>query len=539
MIRKILIRNFKLLEEFEWHPEAGVNIIVGDNASGKSTILEAIELAMTLHSYGIRARDALSPHWFNDDCVRSFFSDLAAEKSPSAPQISIEVFFCDNLSPDIEKLRGVNNSLKEDAPGLSLTISVENELLTEFYAVCAEFSADETIIPTEYYSITWKDFSGKPCMRRPDGVICSKVQTDIRNSVFKSNYHSRGLIESLLDDADVRAITSKQNSLRRSIDEEIMAKTIGKVSQDETLSNVGFQMDQGYKHDWRNSVTLGVESRPIQYEGHGSQICIKTKLSFETVSDGSVILLEEPESHLSHTTLLELISGIERVLGNQQLFITTHSAYVLNRFGLDRLALLYRGNNPCRITDLSKNTITYFQKLSGYDTLRIVLARKLVLVEGPSDEMIFNWGYYNRYGAYPAAEGIDVMDYGTRGKRALELSSRLERSRVAVLRDNDGEDPGHWIEDASDFISEDRQMFIGAPSDGFTLEPQMIHSNADKLDDLAQIIGCSNSDESRLEQYMKDHKTDWALRIATSDSSAKLQCPEYMYRAMEFIRDAK
>lgn len=420
-----------------------------------------------------------------------------------------------------------------------MTISVENELLTEFFAVCAQFSTEEIIIPVEYYSITWKDFSGKTCVRRPDGAVCSKVQTDIRNSIFKSNYHSRGLLESLLDDADIRAITSKQNSLRRSIDEEIMAKTIGRVSQDEALSNVGFQMDQGYKHDWRNSVTLGVASRPIQYEGHGSQICIKTKLSFESVSDGSVILLEEPESHLSHTTLLELISGIERALGNQQLFITTHSAYVLNRFGLNRLSLLYRGKNPCRITDLSRDTISYFQKLSGYDTLRIVLAKKLVLVEGPSDEMIFNWGYYSRYGVYPNSDGIDVMDYGTRGKRALELSSRLERSRVAVIRDNDGKDPDHWIEGVSGFISESRKMFIGAPSDGFTLEPQMIHANADNLDDLAQIIGCDNSDKNHLEQYMRDHKTDWALKIATSDSSAKLKCPNYMYRAMEFIRDAK
>lgn len=43
-----------------------------------------------------------------------------------------------------------------------------------------------------------------------------------------------------------------------------------------------------------------------------------------------------------------------------------------------------------KITELDPTTVSYFQRLPGYDTLRLVLAKKVVLVEGPSDEIIFD-----------------------------------------------------------------------------------------------------------------------------------------------------
>lgn len=99
-------------------------------------------------------------------------------------------------------------------------------------------------------------------------------------------------------------------------------------------------------------------------------------------------LVEEPENHLSHTSLTKLVSRIEELAGSRQIFLTTHSSFVLNRLGLDKLVLLHRGTKAA-IEALPPDTVKYFKRLSGYDTMRLVLADKVVLVEGPSDEMVF------------------------------------------------------------------------------------------------------------------------------------------------------
>ena len=45
-IKKIVIKGFKLFEDFEMYFNSGTNILIGDNESGKSTILEAIEVVL-------------------------------------------------------------------------------------------------------------------------------------------------------------------------------------------------------------------------------------------------------------------------------------------------------------------------------------------------------------------------------------------------------------------------------------------------------------------------------------------------------------
>lgn len=47
MIDKIIIKNFKSFENFELSFGKNINTIVGNNESGKSIILEAINLVLT------------------------------------------------------------------------------------------------------------------------------------------------------------------------------------------------------------------------------------------------------------------------------------------------------------------------------------------------------------------------------------------------------------------------------------------------------------------------------------------------------------
>jgi putative ATP-dependent endonuclease of OLD family len=52
MIERVVIRGYRCFKLLDFEPNARLNIVVGDNAAGKSTLLEAIGLALTGRSNG-------------------------------------------------------------------------------------------------------------------------------------------------------------------------------------------------------------------------------------------------------------------------------------------------------------------------------------------------------------------------------------------------------------------------------------------------------------------------------------------------------
>ena len=46
VIRAIQIQNFRSIKELNWNPNPGLNCLIGSGDSGKSTILDAIDLAL-------------------------------------------------------------------------------------------------------------------------------------------------------------------------------------------------------------------------------------------------------------------------------------------------------------------------------------------------------------------------------------------------------------------------------------------------------------------------------------------------------------
>ena len=67
-IKKVRITNFKHFKDtFTIELDEGVNILVGKNGEGKSTILEAINLALTGFYHGRAVSRELSQYLFNTD----------------------------------------------------------------------------------------------------------------------------------------------------------------------------------------------------------------------------------------------------------------------------------------------------------------------------------------------------------------------------------------------------------------------------------------------------------------------------------------
>lgn len=75
-IRKVKIHNFKCYRDFEITLEEGLNIVVGDNEAGKSTILEAINLALTGIISGKSIWNEISQYIFNKEAVDEYITSL-------------------------------------------------------------------------------------------------------------------------------------------------------------------------------------------------------------------------------------------------------------------------------------------------------------------------------------------------------------------------------------------------------------------------------------------------------------------------------
>jgi hypothetical protein len=323
-------------------------------------------------------------------------------------------------------------------------------------------------------------------------------------------------------------------SARHNISETALADVNERIAAEGAKlhdKDLGLQMDQSAGATWESSVVPHVGDIPFALAGQGQQAAIKVALAMNrSAGTTAYVLIEEPENHLSHTSLTRLIARIAALAGKRQVFITTHSSYVLNRLGLDRLRLLHAGQ-ATSFSAISPDTVRYFKRLSGFDTLRIVLAHKLVLVEGPSDEMLFERAFRDKHGMTPIAAGIDVVSMaGVSLARALELAAALGR-RAAGIRDNDGKPPAHWEAKVAEHLAPCvRELFIGDPANGETLEPQLTGVNDDVA--LRAALSITDSDKTTVE-WMTENKTEGALILA--ESAATITFPDYLLKAIEFI----
>ena len=531
LIERIHVRNYRTFNTLDLKPKDGMNIIVGNNDAGKSTLLEAISLVLNGRLNGRWIGDELNPYWFNTEVVRDFFDAYNKGEEVMPPSILIELYFGKEDQP--QKLRGKNNSFSLDCPGVSLSVEPDPEYSTQIQAYLQ--GDHPPLLPVEYYKINWKGFDGNALNKRPMELKTAIIDGRTIRSTRGIDIQTRQLLSDYIDGKDSADISVAYRQAKYQLT-ETMLKQVNQQIQEGTRDihshELGLQLDQSSSANWESAIIPHIDSVPFSMAGQGQQVLMKLALALKSSEEKSnFVIIEEPENHLSHTSLTGVVNLIDRLSSGRQTFIATHSSYVLNRLGLDRLILIHKGQTA-EFDNLSADTIEYFKKQSGYDTLRLVLARKLVIVEGPTDEMLFNRAYFDSSGKYPIDDEIDVVTQGTRNRRALELCHVLNRS-VAVLRDVDKQTPEYWKDKAKEYLKDgEREMFIGLREAGETLEPQVIFANQTQEPTLKTIVGCP--EEQDLCSYMTSNKTEVAWLIANSPTT--INYPQYFLDAIRFVK---
>lgn len=241
------------------------------------------------------------------------------------------------------------------------------------------------------------------------------------------------------------------------------------------------------------------------------------------------MLIEEPENHLSHTNLNGLLRTIEENNSERQVIITTHSSFVANKLGLQNL-LFINDKKVSYFRNVEEDTQNYFKKLAGYETLRVILSNKSILVEGPSDELIVQKAYQVANNNHlPIEDGIDVISVkGIQARRFLKLAKDLPM-KIAVVTDNDGDYDNNIIERYKDFISDNVHVFSNNNNDQNTLEPSFAACNDET--ELKTFLGYDG--KKTVSEYMQTCKSEWAYQVFYSDK--QFNFPDYINECIKWI----
>lgn len=293
--------------------------------------------------------------------------------------------------------------------------------------------------------------------------------------------------------------------------------------------------------DWKKQMSVVVDDTPFENVGFGTQNVIKIELALKHGLDQvNMVLMEEPENNLSFSNMQKLLQRIHEN-HDKQIFISTHSSFVANKLGLENLFLVHNGKITS-LRALDEQAKRYFKKLPGYDTLRLVLAEKVILVEGPTDDLIIQRAFLDENDSLPSNNGIDIIVVDSLAFKHYCDIAILMKKKIRIATDNDGSIQTNIVDKYSDYWNNEYVEFVFESDEELnTIEPSVLFANSvngSPTDTFKRVISKRNSmmkkSAAEILEFMSNNKAEWAMRVF--ESTEKINYPGYIKNAIkEFI----
>ncbi len=518
-ITKIILLNFKRFNCLELEFNADLNILIGDNESGKSSILTALDLVLSGSKSKIETLNLEA--LFHTQAIDNFLtSDRRLENLPT---LFVEIYLNEQNNPT---LNGKNNSKHIECDGLKLECAPADEYHREIQEL---LSVDEPNFPFEYYTIKFTTFSGEAYT----GYRKFLRHLVIDSSQINNEYATREYTKSVYNSHASVADRSKYANGYRKHKTQFKDSVLNKMN--DGLTEYKFSVRTGTKSNLETDLVLSEDDIPIENKGKGRQCFIKTEFALrknQTEQKLDTLLLEEPENHLSHSNMKKLIRRISESI-EKQVFIATHSNLVCTRLGLQKAIILDSDKAiPITLKSLTPDTATFFTKASDNNFLEFVLSKKVILVEGNSEFILIDAFYTNYNQASLESDDVHVIAIGgTSFKRYLEIA-KLLNIKTAVVRDNDADYETTCVNRYLDYQSPNVKVFADKNNVRSTFEICVYEDNTQLCDLLFKKDRATLS----VQEYMLKNKTDAAFALLEK-AATQLSTPEYINEAIAWIKE--
>lgn len=526
MISRIILQNFKRYKRVDFICNSDINIFVGENGAGKSTLLYAIGLVLS-GSHSLIERSSLA-NIFNQEAILEFMSTKDIKQ---LPEVIIEIFF-DEINTEISSnfnLEGKHNSQNIKAFGLSLKITPNQDYITEMNSVLND--SNWTVFPFELYRVEFLTFSGKSysSYNKPYKFIHSIVNTSL---IDTQQEIQKRIHEVYLDNisAENRAKVNHQyriNSLN----------FLHTLRKDELLKENGSEFQLHFdesENSFRDSISAVKNGVDIKNLGQGEKVLLGVENAYSHLKETvKILLIEEPENHLSFQNLQKLVNMLSSNTG-VQVFIGTHSNMIASRLGVDNLHFLDNGQIS-KLEGLNRDTIRFFQKSTNQNLLNFSLGKKIILVEGNAEYILMEKFFEMIHSKKPEDLNVSIISVdGLSFERYLEIAACFVDKKVVVITDNDSDYAGNVQSKYSSYQQfHNIKVSSDLDNDNQTFEICIYKNNKALLDS----SGLTKSKD--LQGYMLREKAEFALRLLehleTDNISKKFIIPNYIKEAIEWI----
>lgn len=428
-ISRIKLHNFKSFDDLEIKFDSGINFLVGDNNCGKTTIFSAIEFILSgkdRDSYIAKDKiakddyvsaeitlsgDSLIDYLDTDTVLKRYkkyiFTDGGLQSLIIRRSSKIEKS-ADGKDLDITKIRIIDKDTGEqhNPTGIDKTIAA----LFDIQLVLADTKS------SDYFDLNKTKLCGK--------LIKAIVNTS-RIEEWKEFENTHKAVFSRIK----KQLTTAEKSITKHLKEQY---------SDDAEASFSFTPPQMSDMLTEGNLLLkesNTETTSVE-KGTGMQralvLAVMQTYSELAVKDNddkpTFFLLDEPETFLHPNAQYKLLESLNKISKTSQVFITTHSPYLLTKF------------NP------EVNSITVFHKIHKHNTIKRENELNLFGKSSPT------WGEINYYAFGIYTETFHDELYGFLQTKAIDIDIKNYREEGfnEFLNEKGIENTKKWIKELSD-----------------------------------------------------------------------------------------
>jgi len=520
-IEQVYIEGLKKFEKLNVMLNPHMNIIVGENEAGKSTVLEAIKIV--LNQMYKNTDKSILKELFNIDMVEKF------KKNPdikTLPYILIELkFHLDPKDKDAEYFYGENNISNSAAFGIRFECRFDEELGT---GLNAEIRSGK--IPYEYYALRWTGFSGLPyvMVKRPLESIV--IDTSENDAVSSFNYFNRSLFNSKYTEEE--KLIAK-NSFRENLNDAFKALKLSDIDTNRTFGiNYKKVIFETILSVYENEISL-------ENKGSGMESLIKTQIALDKKKNKlDVILLEEPENHLCHVNLKKMLCEITKREDESQIIVTTHNNLIASRLNLKNVIWI-SDTKTISLCDVDDKVANFFVKADGNAFLQMLLSKRIIFVEGATEYILMPFIYEKVTGRTLENDEVTVISCnGISYKHYLKIAQGTNK-KIAVITDNDKKQNRIDKMQTENEHNQEYNVFMDPDVENWTWEVCLYNLNKSLFDKKIKVKDDANylfhgvDYGSKVLGRMLNNKVQMAYNLI--ENKIDFEIPQYVKDAIEWL----